>query len=169
MGGYVALAFARKYPADLRGLILVDTKAEADNTEAKNGRDEMIKLVRAEGPTAVAEKMFPKLLAPTTPGQRPDAAAVLKEMMNACPPATIENALCAMRDRDDYSGSLASIPVPVQVVVGAQDAVTPPATAENMASQIPAVRLAVIPDAGHLSPMEQPTAVNRVIAEFLKA
>ncbi len=60
MGGYVSLAYAKKYPKDLRGLILVDTKAEADTPEGKAGRKKMIALVRESGSKAVAEQMMPE-------------------------------------------------------------------------------------------------------------
>src|SRR4051794_40927726 len=63
MGGYTALALAKKYPADLRALILVDTKAEADTPEGKEGRQKMIELVKQSGAHAVADQMVPKLLA----------------------------------------------------------------------------------------------------------
>src|SRR5688572_24441063 len=72
MGGYVALAYARKYASDLRGLILIDTKAEADTSEGKQGREKMIQLVQKSGATAVADQMTPKMLAPGTESSRPE-------------------------------------------------------------------------------------------------
>src|SRR4051812_37176895 len=103
MGGYTALALAKKYPADLRGLILVDTKAEADTPEGKEGRQKMIDLVKQSGAKAVADQMLPKLLAKDAPTKRPAIANRLREMMEACPPETIAYALAAMRDRPDRS------------------------------------------------------------------
>ena len=57
--------------------------------------------------------------------------------------------------------------VPVLVVGGAEDALTPPADMEEMAAAIPAARMVVIPRAGHLSPLEQPAAVNEALMRFL--
>jgi pimeloyl-ACP methyl ester carboxylesterase len=167
MGGYVALAYAKKYPGDLRGLILVDTKAEADTAEGKQARDKMIDLARKEGSKAVADQMMPKMLAKDAAEQRPQAASALRRIMESCPPATIANALAAMRDRPDRSGELSSINVPTLVLVGDGDAITPPDVAESMAQKIPGARLVVIRGAGHMSPMEQPEQVNRAMRGFL--
>jgi 3-oxoadipate enol-lactonase len=167
MGGYVALAYAKKYAADLRGLVLVDTKAEADTPEGKEGRGKMIDLVRKDGSKAIADQMMPKMLAKDAADQRPQTAQLLRRIMEACPPKTIEHALAAMRDRPDRSGELAAIKVPTLVVVGESDAITPPAVAESMVSKVPGARLVVIRGAGHMSPMEQPEQVNRAIRAFL--
>lgn len=169
MGGYVALAFAKKYAADLRGLILVDTKAEADTAEQKQGRQKMIDTARSPaGAAAVAEQMLPKMLAKDAATRRPGQAQELRRIMEGCPPKTIENALAAMRDRPDRSGELASIRVPTLILVGDGDQITPPAVAETMAKAIPGAQLAVVHGAGHMAPLEQPEQVNRAIRQFLE-
>ena len=168
MGGYVALAYAKKYPGDLRGLVLIDTKAEADTPEGKEGRGKMIELVRKDGSKAVAEQMMPKMLARDAAEQRPQTAQALRLMMEACPPKTIEHALAAMRDRPDRSGELSAIKVPTLVIVGESDAITPQGVAESMAGKVPGARLEVIRGAGHMSPMEQPEQVNRTLRAFLE-
>jgi esterase/lipase len=167
MGGYVALAYAKKYPTDLRGLVLIDTKAEADTAEGKQGRAKMIDLVRKDGSKAVADQMMPKMLAKDAAEQRPQTAQTLRRMMEACPPKTIEHALAAMRDRPDRSGELSQIKVPTLVIVGESDAITPPAAAEAMVNKVPGAQLVVIKGAGHMSPMEQPEQVNRALRAFL--
>lgn len=169
MGGYIALEFARKYPSDLRGLILLDTRAEADSTEARQGRAKMIELVKTKGAAAVAEAMLPKQLAATAPQQKPDVVRKLRMIMESQSPATIENALVAMRERPDNSTFLPSISVPTLIIVGQADALTPPEVAQKMHEAIPKSTLAIIPDAGHLSPMEQPEEVNRAIVAFRSA
>ena len=167
MGGYVSLAYAKKYLAGLRGLVLVDSKAEADTPEGKEARAKMIDLVRKDGSKAVAEQMMPKMLAKDAADQRPQTAQALRRIMEACPPKTIEHALAAMRDRPDRSGELSAISVPTLVIVGDSDAITPPAAAESMVNKIPGAQLVVIRGAGHMSPMEQPEQVNRAIRAFL--
>src|SRR5580765_6907461 len=71
MGGYVALAYVKEYPADLKGLALVDTRAEGDPPEGKEARAKMIELVKSKGPPAVADAMMPKLLAPDSLSHKP--------------------------------------------------------------------------------------------------
>jgi pimeloyl-ACP methyl ester carboxylesterase len=166
MGGYVALALAAKYPADLKGLILVDTKAEADTGEAREGRQKMIELVRKSGAAGIAEQMLPKMLAKDAAEKRPNVAKRLRELMESCPPETIAHALAAMRDRPDRSGELAAIQVPTLILVGDGDQVTPPKVAEAMHAKIAGSTLTVISGAGHMTPMEQPELVNRAIREF---
>lgn len=168
MGGYVALAYARKYPTDLRGLMLVDTKAEGDNPQQREGREKSIELVRREGAKAIADQMLPKLVAEDTPRTRPAVASAVRRMAEACPPKTIEHALAAMRDRPDQSDLLPSIAVPTLIIVGDADVITPVAMAESMRKQIPDSRLAVITGSGHMAPMEQPAQVNQAMGRFLR-
>lgn len=168
MGGYVAFAFVTKYPTDLRGLMLVDTKAEADTAEAKQNRMKTIETAKCMGSAAVVDGMLPKLVAPETQLGRPGVLQELRAIMESCPPKTIELAQLAMCDRRDYRDELASIAVPTLVVVGLDDALSPPATAEFMAREISHAKLVVIPKAGHMSPVEEPELVNRAMGEFME-
>jgi len=166
MGGYVSLAYARRYASDLRGLILIDTRSEADTSQAKEGREKMIALARGpNGAKAISDQMFPKMLAPQN--QETDVGRRARQIMESQSPLTIEHALMALRDREDYTGDLPSIAVPTLIVVGAEDAITPPDMSRKLNASIPRSRLVEIPGAGHLSPMEQPAAVSEVIGEFI--
>ena len=167
MGGYAALAYARKYPADLAGLLLIDTRAEADTPEAREARQKMIDAVRARGSVAAAEMMMPKMLAPETPSKQPDVARELRTIMESQPPRTIENALIALRDRPDFRKDLASIAVPALILVGEADAITPPAMAETLNKNIANSHLVMVTNAGHMTPMEQPDQVNAAIRDFV--
>jgi pimeloyl-ACP methyl ester carboxylesterase len=168
MGGYVALAYARKYPGHLRGLILLDTRPDADTAEGKANRDKMVALARASGSKAVADAMLPRLLAPDAPRTRPQVARELRSLTESCPPETIEHALLAMRDRPDQTDVLASISVPTLIIVGDADAITPPAVAQAMHDKINRSQLAIIRGAGHMTPMEQPAQVNQAIRQFME-
>jgi pimeloyl-ACP methyl ester carboxylesterase len=166
MGGYVALAFAKKCPGDLRAVALIDTRAEADAPAAKEARNKMIELARTKGTKAVASEMFPKMISEQTAAHRQDVAHRLRTIMESQSPKTAEHALLAMRERADYTDDLPSIPVPVLILVGEQDAITPPAAAESMSKRIRQTTLVVIPDAGHMSPMEQPREVTAALRTF---
>jgi 3-oxoadipate enol-lactonase len=168
MGGYVALAFARKYSKDLRGLILIDTRADADSPQAREGRAKAIELAKTEGSPAIAAQMLPKLLAEGAVAARPELARQVRKIMEACPSLTIQNALAAMRDRADSTDLLKQIAVPTLVIVGESDSITPPPVAEAMHAAIAGSQLAIIRGAGHLTPMEQPEQVNQAILRFLK-
>lgn len=167
MGGYVALAYARRYPRTLRALMLIDTKSQADTQDAKDNRNRLITLAREKGASAVTDDMLPKLLAPATLDHRPDIVKALREMADNNPPAALAQALAAMRDRPERTDMLKSIAVPTLIIVGEADSATPPEIADAMQKLIPGSQLAVIPGAGHMSPLEQPAAVNAAIARFL--
>ena len=167
MGGYVVEAFASKYESMLSSLILVDTKAEADNPQQKQGRDKMIELVRTSGSKAVADDMLGKMLSPETIRQSPQMVRDLRMMMEAVPPKTIETALAAMRDRNEYLSLLPKLTVPLLIIVGQDDVIAPPTLAQAMQQAAPKAKLAIIPTAGHLAPLEQPKSVATAIRDFL--
>ena len=168
MGGYVAFEMLRRHRARVMGLILVDTRADADNAEARKGRESMIEVVRTEGAAAVAERMVPRLLGRSSQQTQPNVVEQVRAMIARTPVAGIVGALEAMRDRPDSTPLLPTIDVPTLVVVGAEDEMMPPTSARAMAAAIPSAAMTAIPGAGHLAPLEAPTAVTRVIAEFLE-
>ncbi|HEY7087286.1 MAG TPA: alpha/beta hydrolase [Tepidisphaeraceae bacterium] len=166
MGGYVTLAYARKYPNDLRAIGLIDTRSEGDNEQGKQNRNRLIQLVREKGSTAIADEMLPKLVAEETLKRRQDITHKLRRIMESQTPKTIENALAAMRDRPDRTPDLPNISVPTLIVVGEQDAITPPSLSEAMSKQLKHSTLSVIRRAGHMSPMEQPQDVTTAFRGF---
>lgn len=168
MGGYVSLAFVAKYLTDLRELILVDTKAQADTPQQKESRLQMAELARTKGSDAIASEMVPRQLSEETPRRRPAVAAALRRLMQECPPLTIEHGLLAMRDRPDRSSILSTVKVPSLIIVGDSDSITPISVAESMRRQIAGAKLEVIRGAGHMSPMEQPAQVARAISRFIQ-
>lgn len=165
MGGYIALEFLRRWPDRVRGLVLMDTRAEADTPEGRRGRDAQIALVRDEGTAAVAAQMVPKLLAPDAPAAMVDR---IRRMITATPPAGIVGALTAIRDRADSRVLLPELGrLPVLVVSGDRDALIPPSVAEAMADAIPGATLRMVAGAGHLPPVEQPERTTAILQEFL--
>lgn len=169
MGGYVAFELLRRYRDRVAGLILCDTKAEADTEDGKKGRDEMAALAEAKGNEAVAERMLPRLLGRTTQQTQPQLVRQVKDMIVRAAVPGVAGALRAMRDRPDSTPLLATIDVPTLVVVGQEDELTPPAVAKVMTKAIPSAAMTTIAGAGHVAPLEAPTAVSRVFAEFLEA
>jgi 3-oxoadipate enol-lactonase len=168
MGGYIAFEFLRHWRSRVRGLVLVDTRAGADSTEARRARDTSAASARDGGPAAIAEMMLPKLLAPSTLAEQPDIVERVRQMILHTPVAGIIGALAAMRDRPDSESLLPTLgDIPTLIVVGEADTVTPPEQAEAMARAIPGAQLAVIRGAGHLSPLERPDEVSRRLAEFV--
>jgi len=167
MGGYVAFAFWRRHRQRVAALILADTRAEPDSPQARANRDAAAQKVRQAGVAALADEMLPRLLAPANLAN-PRVAERLRAMILAQPAETVIAALAGLRDRPDSRPTLPTIAVPTLVLVGEQDALTPPADAAALAAAIPGARLVAIPAAGHMSPMENPRAVNAALREFIR-
>ena len=164
MGGYVAMAFQRKFPSRVEGLVFVDTRGDADTLEGKAGRDASIATARAEGVAAIAAQMLPKML---TPAASEPKRRALSDMMNRQTLEGVVGALAALRDRGSSTSSNAGIRVPALVVCGAEDAIIAPKEAEALRATIPGARLVVIPGAGHLPNYETPDAFNAAVRELL--
>jgi len=167
MGGYAALAFVRRHPQRLLGLVLQDTRAGADTAEAKANRAGLAAKVLAEGSPAAVDALLPKLLGETTQREQPDLVARVRERILATAPAGIANALHGLAARADSRETLPAIAVPALVLVGAEDVLTPPSEAALLSAAIPRARLDVIPGAGHLANLESPAAVNAALRAFL--
>lgn len=167
MGGYITLALARRSPERFGGMILADTKADADTPAAREGRRKMIELARSKGAAAVADQMLPKLLSADARDRQPALSASVRRMAGSISVAGITAALEAMMGRPDATPGLSRINFPVLILVGAQDEVTPEASARAMETQIERSRVVVLPDAGHLSNLESPDAFSLAVADFL--
>jgi len=168
MGGYIALAFARKYPARLRALVLADTRAEADTAEAQANRDKMIAFAQDHTAQNVIDQLLPKLVSDETRAHEPEVVAEVRRIASDQSTRGIISALQALRDRPDASPWLDQIGVPTLVIVGSEDALTPPALAQALVEGIRDARLATLNGAGHLSNLEQPELFNVALRSFLQ-
>ena len=169
MGGYIAFAFWRRHRRRVSALLLADTRAGADSDDGKEKRRALIAAARAEGARAVADAMMPGMIGKSTRAQRPELEREMRAICERAPVPGIVAALEAMIARPDSTGTLATIDVPVQIIVGAEDALTPVKESEAMHAAIAESRLEVIPRAGHVSNFERPSAFNHVVEEFLRS
>jgi pimeloyl-ACP methyl ester carboxylesterase len=167
MGGYIALAVARRHPDVLAGLVLADTRADPDSPEGRQTRSDHQALVAERGDvTPLVDGLLTRILADTGP-RHAEVGAMLGDMMRSTAPAGWIGALEAMKQRRDQTDLLPSIAVPTLVVVGEGDALAPVDVAEAMAKAIPGARLEIVPGAGHVSNLENPEVFNRALSEFL--
>jgi pimeloyl-ACP methyl ester carboxylesterase len=165
MGGYVAFAFCRLYPARVRSLILVATRTAPDTDAGRQGRDQMAAEIERRGSLAAREAMLPKMLTDTAIAAMRDEVG---EWMLAQPPPALVADLTAMRDRPDSSQTLAALDVPVLVVAGEKDPIIPLIEAESMAAAARDGRLVVVENAAHLVPVEQPAVLNQALRQHLE-
>jgi 3-oxoadipate enol-lactonase len=167
MGGYVAFALFRQAPELFAGIVLADTRPGADSADGRAARQAMLELVRSRGPAAVAEQMMPKLLGATTARERPEIASEVRRTIESTRATAIARAIEAMMDRPDSTADLPRLSCPALIVVGEEDVLTPPAEAEAMHRRMPHSRLAVLPQAGHLSNVEAAGPFSQALSEFL--
>ena len=167
MGGYIAFSIFRNYPQRVKGLILADTRAAADSTEAKANRDKAIALAEKEGADAIARLMLPKMLSSRTINFRPEVVDFVRSILLSASVPGITGVLAGMRDRLDSSSILTQIRVPTLLIFGEEDQFVPRFEVEAMRNSIKDARLHWIPDAGHLPNLEQPAMFNSLIQNYL--
>ena len=165
MGGYVALAFAGRYPERLRALLLLDTHPKADPPEVRKSRAETAARARKEGVAA----LVPELTERFVKGRdvEPETVALIRQMIASTSVEGMVGSLTAMAARPDSTPILDAITCPTLIVVGSEDQITPPAMAREMQAGIPGAELVEIPGAGHLAPLEAPAPVNAALRAFL--
>jgi 3-oxoadipate enol-lactonase len=168
MGGYIIFALLRRAARTVRGLVLADTRAEADTEEGRAGRKKMMALADAAGPAGIAREMLPKLLGETTRRERPEVAGSVEALTRSNSTEAIKAALASMMARPDSTALLPLVGVPTLVLVGEEDVLTPPQNAETIARGIRGSRLVRIPKAGHLSNLERPHAFTEELGQFLR-
>ena len=167
MGGYVSLAFYRRYAERVLALILADTRAGADSEEGRRGRAELAAVAEGLGSAAVAERTLPKLLGASTQQRNPQLVETVRGIICTTSPQGIVRALRGMAVRPDSNDLLAKIHCPTLILVGEEDTLTPPAESEAMAQAIPGARLGKITGAGHLANLEQPIQFDSLLFDFL--
>jgi len=167
MGGYIAWEFWRRHLTRLRSLILCDTKAAGDTPETKATREKWATDVLREGMGAVEDILLPKLLGPSTIQQQPDAVALTRHMLQNTRRETFAAGQRGMALRHDMQSFLGEVRLPTLLIVGIEDAISPPAEMAEMAKAIPGSRLEMIPGVGHLTPLEAPAAFTSTVREFL--
>lgn len=167
MGGYIAWQFVERYPERIDCMILCNTRAGADTTEAAENRYRLAELVMQHGPQAAADAMLPRLFSKETVETRPEVVESVRRMILGNRPESIAAALRGMAIRPDMSALLPEITVPALMIVGAEDQITPPDEMRRVAHEMASCRVIEVPGAGHLTPMEKPRVVNQAIQKFL--
>ncbi|MDR7487139.1 MAG: alpha/beta fold hydrolase [Armatimonadota bacterium] len=167
MGGYVVFRVLAKAAGRVDAVILADTRADPDTEEGRRRRFDGIARIEREGPEGFLADFTAALVGPTTRAHRTDVLEAVHSMACAAHPRGLTVALAAIAARPDSRPLLSGLAVPVLVVVGEEDTVTPPDAARAMAAAIPGARLVVVPGAGHLANLERPEAFTAAVREFL--
>jgi 3-oxoadipate enol-lactonase len=157
MGGYVALAFARLYPARVNGFALVSSQVLADPPDRKEGRYKTAADVAEKGIGGVVETMTAKFTS------NPQWQAFARKNMEAQQPAAYIGALKAMAERTDATPLLSAMKYPVVVIHGDVDALIPIERAREVKAALPSAHLVEIKDAGHIPMCEAPNETAQAL------
>ena len=168
MGGYIALRAAERHPERISGLVLCDTKSAPDTDEARIKRAVTIAAVKKDGVPKFANEFVKAVLTENTLKTKPAIVASLLTGILGNSPLGISGALLAMAARTDTTAALAKITVPALILVGEQDKITPPSASEAMLKALPKAAMHVIPEAAHMSNLENPAVFNEKLLAFLK-
>ena len=160
MGGYAALAMARREPGRIRGLLLAGARPDADSPERRASRADTIRLIEEGGAEAIWESQRDKLFL--------EPPAVARHWVLARTNDELVRGVEALRDREDNTEVLRSLEAPVVLAQGAGDVFFPADEARAVADAAGA-RLVAFERSQHLPSVEQPEEFNETLRELLSA
>ena len=166
MGGYLAFEIVRQAPDRVARLALLDTTARADSPERTRSRHVHMELARNGRFHEVVDTLYDTWVHPARVNDM-ELRRLVHQMADETGPDGFCRQQTAILSRPDSRHSLAAIRCPTLVLVGEQDTVTTVDHAKEIADAVPDAQLTVVPDAGHLSTVEQPAAVTRVLVDWL--
>lgn len=168
MGGYVAWQFIERHAHRLAGVILCDTRAQADTPKERETRLETADKVLKEGPGFLADSMPKKLFSELAHKEQGALVNATKAVIRKGNPEGVAAAARGMAARPDVRDRLPSIELPALVIVGTDDAISTADEMREIAEALPVSMFTEVPGAGHMSPLEAPDVVNTAILEFVQ-
>ena len=161
MGGYAALALARKAPERVRGLVLVGARPDPDTEERRRARADTIELIRNEGAEGLWRALRPRLFPPEARAEVVERARAITVEQD---PDGLVAAVEAMRDRPDATDVARSFGDRLLVAVGSRD---PFVSVDEAYAFGEGAAATVFEGSGHLPNMERPEEFNHVVMDFL--
>lgn len=167
MGGMIAQTAALKYPGIFRSMALCDTTSRYP-AEAAGMWQERIRIAESKG---LAPLVQPTLERWFTEGFRKSSKDKVERVAAQIEKTPVAGYVgcCAAIPKINVTARLKEIRTPTLVICGNDDPATPPAMAREIQENLPGAKLALIPQAAHLSNIEQPEAFNRALADFLSS
>jgi 3-oxoadipate enol-lactonase len=169
MGGYIALNAVESHPHRFSALVLCDTNCKADPASVIEQRMKTIRELQEEGLEKYTDESVKKLFAPDSFNMRTYEVEAVRKMIMKTPVHSICNTLRALSSRDESCTGLSEISIPVLIMVGKEDAITPPVMAQLMHEKIKDSKLEIIQHAGHLCNLENPMEFNEKLKTFLSS
>lgn len=167
MGGYIALNAIEKYPERFSGLVLSDTQCLADTPEAIEKRMTAIESIREKGAELYVEQSIQNLFAAASFDTKQMEIDSVKEMMSKTTAQSMCNTLHALSVRKETCSKLSELMVPILILVGKEDKITPPKVARLMFDKTQNSALIIVAHAGHLANIENPLEFNKQLMQFI--
>ncbi len=168
MGGMAALHLALEYPERVRGLVLIDTSAAAETLARRLKYLTLAGLARTFGMRrALLEQAAAVAFGPTFRRSEPATVRLWMDRWARLDPRTLPRSVRVPVFRPSVLGRVATISAPTLVIVGAEDATTPPSESLRLVHRLPHARLEILPETGHMAPIERPDEISRLIRGFL--
>lgn len=168
MGGYIALAFAEKYPEMLEGFGLFHSTAFADDEAKKHQRNQTIDLLKNHGTEAFVKHTGPNLFGERFKELYPEKISAHIQRYGKLPAQALIAGIIAMRDRVDRTAILASMPFPVLFIIGMQDKLIPFESCIELSEYPKQSYPFILAEAGHMGMVERPDASARMINWYME-
>ena len=168
MGGYAAFEIMRQAPERVTRLALLDTSARPDTPEQTQDRRALISMCDKGEFKGVTRRLLPRWIHPSRINDKALTETVMSMTARVGRDAFVREQTAIM-GRPDSRPGLSRIRCPTLVLCGHEDLATPVELHREMAADIPNARLVVVPECGHLSPLERPEAVNAALRSWLAA
>lgn len=169
MGGYITLAFAKKYPKDLLGFGLLNSTAFADTEEKKETRRKGIDFIKKNGGYQFLKTSIPNLFAAQFKEQQPQIVEALIEKGKAFSNEALIQYYEAMIKREDTTQVLKQSEMPVLFILGTEDVAAPLNDVLQQVSLPDKAHVHILKEVGHMGMLEQPDIVNKHILNFISA
>jgi pimeloyl-ACP methyl ester carboxylesterase len=167
MGGYIALAFAERYPNLVKGICLFHSTAYADDEAKKEQRRQVMTKLNAEGSRAFLQTAITNMFAPDNRDKMRDTVVSLIEQYSDLPKEALYAGIQAIMSRTDRTQVLQQASYPVMIVAGRYDQLVPFEKSQQLADAIPSIKLTVLEESGHLGMIEEPKAALAAIQSFV--
>ncbi|NLT50586.1 MAG: alpha/beta fold hydrolase [Ignavibacteria bacterium] len=167
MGGYIILRTLQRDSKRFRGVVLCNTKASGDDNEAKLKRAQAIDDINVKGLDFFVSNFVPNCFSDFTKKKNPELVEKITQNAKRHIPKGVKGSVFAMLSRNDTNEILPKLEIPALVIAGKDDKITPVTAMKEMADKIKDSDFTEIPNAAHLTPLENPEKFNKALKEFL--
>jgi pimeloyl-ACP methyl ester carboxylesterase len=167
MGGYIALAFAEKYPEMLEGFGLFHSTAYADDEAKKHQRNQTIDMLRNYGTETFIKNTAANMFGERFKELYPEKIKEHILRFGKLPAEALITGINAMRDRKDRTAVLAAMPFPVLFIIGMQDKILPFESCISLSEYPKQSYPFILAEAGHMGMVERPDASARMISWYM--